>query len=131
MTNETIKQVVDIAIASKQYRSTDLAGWIGHIVRLANRGHLEIATMADRVIGFATWIRTPKPATEAIHYIPDNIDSGDYVGIILTCVTEGGSRTIRRLRDKIIEKAPDARFWQWAREKNNNRISIHKIRRAA
>lgn len=131
MNNETIKQVVDIAIESGTYRETDLHAWIRHIVCLANRGHMEIVTMADRVVGFATWIRTLKPLTEPIQNLPENMDKGDYIAIILVCVTEGGGKTIRNLRDKIIEKAPDAGYWQWAREKNRGRVSIHPTKRRA
>lgn len=134
MKPETIKQVVAIARTCGMYTETSVQRWIEHFVVLANEGHLQVVEEEGEVLGFMTWTRVVKPARVEVKRLPEDINKGDYVGIILLCVKqgiEGGARIIEDLKRQVAEVATDAKYWAWARAKYNHRVTVSLIRRRA
>jgi len=130
MTNDTLKQVIDMAKDSGQYRETTLWGWISLLVHLACRDHLEVVEANGDVLGFAGWIRVQDPSAEKFETVPRDIDSGKYISVLLACVKDGGSKILRVLAGQIADKAPDAEYFLGTRDKyDESEPRIRRIRR--
>jgi len=130
LTNDTLKQVIDLARDSGQYEKTTLWEWISLLVHLACRDHLEVVEVDGEVLGFAAWVRVETPSGERMESVPREIDKGKYINVILACVKEKGFRILRELKDGIATKCPGARFFLGTRDKyDENEPRVRKIRR--
>lgn len=134
--DSVIVQAVHLASASGQFTETPAGGWINHFVVLATQGHMEvIVSPQDILCGFMTWTRRHKPTPRPMLKLPDDLDRGAYIQIILAVVHprfggEMGRNLIREMRDMVLDKCPDAEFWSWTRNRGGkDRFVIRTIRR--
>lgn len=134
LADEVLAQAVHLAIGSNQFEKTLPEEWIKHFVYLSSRGHVETVVSPQGVLcGFITWLRVHKPATKPAVKLPDELDKGDYIQIILAVVhplfvKKGERGLIRRMRDEILDKCIGAKFWTWVRSRDGkNRLAVHAI----
>jgi len=131
--DNVIVQAVHLAMGSGQYKKTTEQEWIQHFVYLSSRGHMEMVVSPQGVLcGFITWLRVHKPATKPAVQLPDNLDTGDYIQIILNVIhpmfAKAGAAMIREMKEGILDKCIGAKFWTWVRSKDGKeRLAVHAI----
>ena len=133
--DNVLMQATRLAVGSGQFEKTTPEEWVKHFVYLQNRGHMETVVSPQGVLcGFMTWARVEKPVTSPIDTLPEDLDSGEYIQVILACVhpmfEDAGEGLIRDMRDKILDKCIGAKHWSWCRSKDGeDKFVTHQIRR--
>ena len=130
-----IVQAVHLALGSGQFEKTTEKEWIEHLAVLRNRGHMEMIVSPQGILcGFMTWVRTEEPVRLPVDKLPEDLGNGDYIQVILAVIHPHFAKNehglIRELRDMVLEKNKDAKYWSWVRNKDGEeKFVTHPIRR--